>query len=233
MRLLNNLYVLTGPAFGTLSHVYAIKYSGGLVFIDAGMKDDSLPQIEKWLTYWELAEEKVSHVLITHGHWDHAGLAAYYREKGALITAHRADREIIETGRPPAEDPMQITWPPCRVDIVLDGNGKFSIEELNFEVIHVPGHTPGSVIYRINLDGKDVWFMGDFIPPEGHPEHNHKHGWTGDVRFSSKEYIESFRKLARMQPDCVLAGHGYIRIDGCEELFKKAYADILLTWPSR
>jgi hypothetical protein len=29
MRLLKNLYALTGPAFGLLSHVYAVHYSGG------------------------------------------------------------------------------------------------------------------------------------------------------------------------------------------------------------
>ncbi|GHV37857.1 putative metallo-hydrolase YybB [Spirochaetia bacterium] len=233
MRLLQNLYVLTGPVFGILSHVYAIKYSGGIVMVDGGIKNGSEESIAKWLGYWGLEKEKVTHMLITHGHWDHTGLAADYREKGARIVAHRKELPWIEAGGPPPDDPEQILWPSCKVDTILEGDCKFSIAELEVKVIHVPGHTPGSVIYRINLDGKDVWFVGDFFPPEGHPAHGVKHGWTGDQFFSSRDLIESFKKVQRYHPDMILAGHGYLRVDGCADILKNNYNNILLAFPSR
>jgi glyoxylase-like metal-dependent hydrolase (beta-lactamase superfamily II) len=233
MRLLNNLYVLSGPAFGVLSYVFAVKYSGGLVMVDGGIKNGSEEQIARWLSYWGLEKEKVTHLLLTHGHWDHAGLAADYRAQGARIFVHKNDVPRIEAGGPPADDPEQKHWPPCKVDTALEGDCKFPIGELEVEAIHVPGHTPGSLIYRMNLDGKDVWFVGDFFPPDGHPGHGVKYGWTGDQFFSSRDLIESYKKVHRYHPDLILGGHGYLRVDGCERILRDNYYNILLAFPSR
>ncbi|GHT65582.1 hypothetical protein FACS1894110_07830 [Spirochaetia bacterium] len=233
MRLLNNLYVLTGPAFGILSYVYAVKYSGGIIIVDGGIKDGSEEQIAKWLKYWGLEKEKVTHMLITHGHWDHAGLAADYQAQGAKIVAHKGDLSRIEEGGSPPDDPKQIRWPPCKVDTVLAGDCKFNIGELAVSCVHVPGHTPGSVIYRFDLEGKDVWFVGDFFPPDGHPSHGAQYGWTGDQFFSSHDLIESYKKVQRYHPDMILGGHGYIRVDGCTDILKDNYYNILLAFPSR
>jgi glyoxylase-like metal-dependent hydrolase (beta-lactamase superfamily II) len=233
MRLLHDLYVLTGPSFGVLSYVYAVKYSGGLVMVDGGIKNGSEGQIAQWLSYWGLEKEPVTHLLITHGHWDHAGLAADYRAAGAKIAVHRGDLCRVESGGPPPDDPEQIRWPACKVDIVLEGDGKFSTGELDWEAIHVPGHTPGSVIYRLALDGRDVWFVGDFFPPDGNPSHGEKYGWTGDQFFSSRELIESYKKVQHYHPDIILGGHGYLRVDGCRDILKENYSAILLKFPSR
>jgi glyoxylase-like metal-dependent hydrolase (beta-lactamase superfamily II) len=233
MRLLHNLYVLTGPSFGVLSYVYAVAYSGGLVLVDGGIKNGSEGQIAAWRSYWGLEGKPVTHVLLTHGHWDHVGLAADYQASGAKIAAHRGDCPRIEAGGPPPDDPEQKQWPPCKVDIVLEGDGKLPIGELDWEVIHVPGHTPGSVIYRLNLDGKDVWFVGDFFPPDANPSHGEKYGWTGDQFFSSRDLIESYKKVQRRHPDLVLGGHGYLRVDGCHDILKDNYYAILLKFPSR
>lgn len=61
---------------------------------------------------------------ISHGHVDHIGGAAFFRDKtGCRIVAHRGDREAIELG-----DPIRtgaswygVTLPPLKVDQVLTG----------------------------------------------------------------------------------------------------------------
>jgi glyoxylase-like metal-dependent hydrolase (beta-lactamase superfamily II) len=241
MQILKNVYVLAGAAFGSSSYVYGIKYSGGLVLIDAGIHETggrveqpcSLDLINENLRYWGLEHEKVTHVLLTHGHWDHAGLASHYREQGACITAHEADAACIEAGGPPPDDPLQHRWPPCTVDRTISGDGPVTIGELAFEALCIPGHTPGSLAYRINLEGKDVWFIGDFFPVEGQPPHGQVIGWVGDLRFSAKDHIASCIKLSKYNPDCVLAGHGYLRTGGCGDMFRKALDNALRALPSR
>ncbi|GHV24323.1 MBL fold metallo-hydrolase [Spirochaetia bacterium] len=231
MRLLKDLYVLTGPGFGLLSYVYGIKYSGGLVLIDAGMIGQSEKQIDKWRRYWGLEKEKVTHVLLTHSHWDHVGCAAAYRKEGTLIAAHEGDQKNIEAGGPLPEDPDQNAWPPCKIDLVLKGDGELPIGELDLKVIHIPGHTPGSVIYRLNMEGKDIWFVGDFIKPDGFGA-QHEMGWCGDERFSPRDLLASARKLWKLRPDGVLGGHG-IKMDNCEGLPREFYNNLLLALPCR
>jgi glyoxylase-like metal-dependent hydrolase (beta-lactamase superfamily II) len=234
MRLLNNLYVIDGPCFGGKSHIFALPYSQGIVMIDAGVEGRSEAETIKWLSYWGLDKERITHVLITHGHWDHVGLAALWREQGARIVAHRGDVPVIEAGGPAPDNPSDHQkFPPCRVDHVLEEDGTLPIEELNFEVITVPGHSPGSVIYRITLDGQDVWFVGDFICPDSEPEHKAHLWWTGDIRFSAGDLVASCEKVWKFRPDCVLGGHGYLRMGGAQFIPRENYKNILLALPSR
>jgi glyoxylase-like metal-dependent hydrolase (beta-lactamase superfamily II) len=234
MRLLKNLYVIDGPCFGKICHIYAINYSGGLVIVDAGVAGVSEETTSQWLKYWGLNKKKITHVLLTHGHWDHVGLAAHWRSNGALIAAQEKDREAIEKGGPDPDNPFDHqAFPPCKVDLVLSGDCHITAGELDFEVIAVPGHSPGSCIYRLDIDGKNIWFVGDFICPNGIPEHNDKLWWTGDVHYSATDHIESCKKVWKEHPDAILGGHGYLRMGGVELMLRENYKEILKITKSR
>jgi hydroxyacylglutathione hydrolase len=105
-------------------------------------------------------------ILLTHGHIDHPGGAAALKEKlGVPITGpHRADafllERLAETGRSygiaGARDVTPDRW--------LEEGEEVTVGDVAFEVLHCPGHSPGSVVFfnageRFALVG-DVLFQG-------------------------------------------------------------------------
>lgn len=107
----------------------------------------------------------VEKVLITHGHIDHAGGAAELKE-GLGVPAegpHRADQYLLdhltETGRA-----YEMASRPLVPDRWLEEGDRVSVGELTFDVLHCPGHSPGSVVFvsaeqRFAIVG-DVLFQG-------------------------------------------------------------------------
>ncbi len=102
-----------------------------------------LPRIEEVIAKADVTVEKI---LLTHGHIDHAGGAAELKErlKVPIEGPHRADlcllEHLAETGRSfgmPARNTAPDRW--------LEENDEVGIGELILEVLHVPGHSPGSV----------------------------------------------------------------------------------------
>jgi glyoxylase-like metal-dependent hydrolase (beta-lactamase superfamily II) len=89
----------------------------------------------------------VDKILLTHGHIDHAGGAAELKERlGVPIEGpHRADAPLLErlaeTGRSYGMEARPVT-----PDRWLDEGDEVTIGDLRFNVLHCPGHSPGSVV---------------------------------------------------------------------------------------
>jgi glyoxylase-like metal-dependent hydrolase (beta-lactamase superfamily II) len=87
-------------------------------------------------------------ILLTHGHIDHANAAGDIRRRfRSRVVCHSADRAMVEE----AEQPMlfDLVRNPCNVDQELNGGATLNIAGQEIEVIHTPGHTAGSVCYRV------------------------------------------------------------------------------------
>jgi len=108
----------------------------------------------------------VERIWLTHGHIDHAGGAEALREtlKVPVEGPHRADEfllnALVEQGRmwgvPDARKVTPDRW--------LDEGDSVSVGEVSFDVLHCPGHSPGSVVFvnptqNFALVG-DVLFQG-------------------------------------------------------------------------
>ncbi|MXO65483.1 MBL fold metallo-hydrolase [Altericroceibacterium endophyticum] len=113
------------------------------------------------------AEEgvKVERVLETHAHADHLSAAPFIKEKtGAKIGIGEHIRDVQAIFRPifMADD---IRPEGGDFDHLFRDGERFAIGALEVEVMHVPGHTPADIAYRI----ADAVFVGDtlFMPDYG------------------------------------------------------------------
>ena len=166
-------------------------------------------------------------VVNTHCHVDHAMADKKFRDLGAKIAVHEADAAAIEKGtRVTAyflvqEDTGKVaSFPHCPIDLRLSDGEELRLGNKVFEVIHTPGHTPGSACFLLRSDGKNVLFSGDTVLYDG------RLGWQGNPYADNRQYLFSLQKLnnftlnaAKVQWDLLLPGHGAIAMD-------KAYLDV-------
>jgi hydroxyacylglutathione hydrolase len=91
----------------------------------------------------------IEKIWLTHGHIDHVGGAAELRDalKVPIEGPHVADKFLLDNvvsggarfGMTGVRDFAPDRW--------LDEGDKVSIGELQFDILHCPGHSPGSVVY--------------------------------------------------------------------------------------
>jgi len=150
---------------------YLISTPGSLTLIDAGVAgSDQL--IFNHLRQSSRRSEEVTLLILTHAHPDHIGAAKAVREAtGCTVAAHGADRAWIEdTDLQNRERPVpgfhQLVGGSVAVDrIVEDGDTIELGDGLILEVIHTPGHSPGSISLLLLPDM--ALFSGDAIPVPG------------------------------------------------------------------
>lgn len=114
------------------------------ILIDAAAEPDTYKKA--------LAEHgaTLTHILLTHGHYDHVGaVAALRRETGCKVYLDLADA-LGDALYPLKASDVDEAWP---------ASGSLTIDELTFTIYHTPGHTRGSVVLAL---GK-LLFCGDTL----------------------------------------------------------------------
>ncbi len=151
---------------------------------------------------------KLTHLLITHGHWDHMCDAHAFATDGAQVLAHKDDQQLIENieayrNRYQAIMPFltEADFHSVKVSQWLNQGDTFKAIGLNFEVRHVPGHCPGSLLFY-SADEKCA-FVGDAI-------FKGSVGRTDLPNGNWNELLKSIRSQVYTLPDdtVLLPGHG-------------------------
>ncbi|MFP5462901.1 MAG: MBL fold metallo-hydrolase [Gammaproteobacteria bacterium] len=159
----------------------------------------------------------VRRVIVSHYHADHFyGLQAF-KEAGAEIWAHRKVRDYLATEAPAArlaerrqslapwvDEQARIVAP----DRYLDGDTGFRLGGIGFRVLTVgPAHTAEDLMLLVEEEG--VLFAGDLMFAGRVP-------FVGDA--DSRSWLESVRRLARMNPKVIVGGHGPASRDAARDL---------------
>lgn len=151
---------------------------------------------------------RIVRLVNTHGHWDHIADNALLQEAtGAPIAVHRLDADML---RRPGSLLFQldIIILPTEPDLLLEDGMTLTLGPLVLQVLHTPGHTPGSIC--LYLAAEKILFSGDTLFPGGH-------GRTDLPGASDEAMRRSLVRLRALPPDVtVYPGHGPSTTIGAE-----------------
>ncbi|NJC87526.1 MAG: MBL fold metallo-hydrolase [Desulfuromonas sp.] len=103
---------------------------------------------------------RVVRIVNTHGHFDHiGGNRAIVEATGAELLIHELDLPLLEKAKVHAQLYGLQAEPSPPPDRLLKDGDQIAIGELTFEVIHLPGHSPGGIAL---LSGRHL-FAGDVL----------------------------------------------------------------------
>ena len=133
------------------TNCYLISTDKAAVVIDPGFKTEITADFLK------ANEGKARMILITHAHFDHIGGAEALRdETGVEIGIGELDAPALRDTELNLSDKFHAHIAPFSADRTFCDGEKFSVGDIDFEVILTPGHTVGGVSY---LSG-DTLFAG-------------------------------------------------------------------------
>lgn len=148
--------VLPLGSYYTNCYIITDSLSGESAVIDPGIYSPALKNalLEKGI-------EKLSYILLTHGHFDHiCGVYSLREEFGGKVVIHGEDKPCLESTEISLSEtvegyPQTVLSP----DMTVSDGDKITLGETEISVMHTPGHTPGSVCYI--ADGN--MFSGDTL----------------------------------------------------------------------
>jgi glyoxylase-like metal-dependent hydrolase (beta-lactamase superfamily II) len=145
-----------GGPFDTNGYLIADKPAGTALVIDApeGTAAAMVAKAREWQT-------PIRYLITTHAHWDHfQDNAALVRLSGAKLGIHRDGERLLATPQPQAFG-YNFEIEPCAPAFYLEEDKPLAVGALTFEILHCPGHCPGSVaLFERN---QRALFVGDIL----------------------------------------------------------------------
>jgi glyoxylase-like metal-dependent hydrolase (beta-lactamase superfamily II) len=184
--------IVVGPVDNNV-FVLRCRHTGDAVLLDAANEHERLLDL--------CTKLNVGTVLETHGHWDHIGAVTEVRDAGYEVGVTAADAHMLPS-----------------YDYLLEDDTVIEVGRLRLRTIITPGHTPGSICFRV--EGKPLVFSGDTLFPGGPGATKFEGGNFNDI-------IESIdRKLFTLPPETiVMPGHGIDTTIGDEQPSLQAWID--------
>ncbi|HWO89791.1 MAG TPA: MBL fold metallo-hydrolase [Gemmatimonadales bacterium] len=198
-----DVVTLTNGIFAENCYLVADRESREAVVVDPG------EEAALFLARLRTEGWKATAIWLTHAHVDHvAGVAAVHRATGAPVHLHPADRDLYESAPLQAAAFGLTAESPPPPDCELADGQMLSVGRCSFEVMHLPGHSPGHVAFAghgLVLAG-DVLFAGSI-------------GRTDLPGGSLPQLLDSIRSRLFRLPDetRVLPGHGPETTIGAEK----------------
>jgi metallo-beta-lactamase class B len=151
-KLFDDLYLVGREG----AEVYALTTQDGIILFDAGSPADVDSVVIPGLQKLGLDPAKIKFVIVSHGHADHVGGAAYLQEHyGAHVYVGAADWDLIEHPRA-GRGKKGPAMPMPRHDMVAAEGQPIVLGGVTVTPIAIPGHTAGSMgfIFPVKEQGK-------------------------------------------------------------------------------
>lgn len=188
------IHMVVVGSFENNVYVLRCRQTGEAVLLDAANEHERLLELCQALN--------VGQVLETHGHWDHIQAVPQLRDAGYSVHVTAADAAMLPS-----------------YDEILDDRSVIEVGRLRLETILTPGHTPGSMCFKIT--GKPVLFSGDTLFPGG----------PGNTKFEGGDFPTIIRSIEDRlfspfaADTLVLPGHGDSTTLGAESPSLQEWVD--------
>jgi glyoxylase-like metal-dependent hydrolase (beta-lactamase superfamily II) len=128
-----------------------------------GVVVDPGGDLERILSAVKEIDMTVEAIWLTHGHLDHAGAADALKARTGveILGPHKADKPLLDSIAKQAANYGLSGLENAHPDRFLDEGDHLLCAGVRFEVLHVPGHSPGSLVYH-NKD-MGLALVGDVI----------------------------------------------------------------------
>lgn len=182
---LKNIYLVIGR--GITSNIYIIN-GKNITIVDSGngAKENSiLPKLKEIF----IQIPKVSKIILTHFHFDHiGGLTELLEAFKTEIIVQKEEKALLARARYEG-----------KINEIVDGD-KIMTGDYILEVLHTPGHSPGSICL---YERKNRFLIsGDTVFPNG------AFGRCDLPLGNHKALVQSLKRLTEIGIDTMLPGHG-------------------------
>ena len=196
------------------SNSYLIKCNNGYILVDTGLKGAG-EKLKKKLVELESVPGDIRLIILTHSHYDHIqGLDEIKKLTGAPVAMHKDELTLFGQDSLKNNESTFLFRMIIKIfsritpdtDVVMVKSDIFIPDEMNLieyglnaNIIHTPGHTPGSVCILTDdcqCIAGDTLF--DMFPGTHYPI----------IVYDKIKLADTYKKLDKLNPDVFYPGHG-------------------------
>lgn len=154
--ILKRIRLCVEPTHITNCYIVADEKSKEAMIIDPGA------QAEEVINMIKILEVKLKYIVLTHCHADHKGaVPEIKKELGGKLLVHRDEIEGILNPEINLEDIIGDNKNLLEVDSRLDDGDIIHVGDIQFRIIHTPGHTKGGIC--LYCEKEKMLFSGDTL----------------------------------------------------------------------
>lgn len=210
LEIADNIHVIEVP-HRTYFVSSCLIVGDSLILVDAGREESPKETIYPYIRKLGRDPSEISHLMLTHAHWDHcAGAATIKSDTSCMIGVHHLGKPYLEDPGlivtqlaerfPSQNNEHMANFEPIKADITYNDGDSIDLGGKNLEIIHIPGHSADSISIVDNEQG--VYISGDSMQGRGMNQPLIFH--------SLAEYTASAKRLLNRSIKILVNGHPYL-----------------------
>ena len=238
MRIMQDVYLVASGqirlSHPSDCHVYLLDWGGELALIDAGVSQD-VARIVANIREEGFDERRITHLLLTHCHADHAGGCQQIQAlthceivcselEGELLESSTDEEIGLDIAKRSALYPPDYAFQRVRPQHLVHHDEIVKVGKHQVQAIVVPGHSKGSTCYLLQQKGRRILFSGDTVFFGGTIGLGN---WPGSSLDDYRQYIG---RLSGLAVDALLPGHFLWTLEDGQKHLDKAVENLKLAW---